>query len=170
MHDIVCFANILNPDQAHQNKGPDQDPNYLVLWSHSWKKFFRNVISLRKMQTIKTFKIILYSQRVHVFALFNVIFFIIPIIISINLSKFLKIQTKSSLLGPIQQMACKLNRLRSDCAWSMQTAKTLTIQCLYPGWSESRLSVHESANSSQIPWILDTLATHYAAVKTLIRL
>ena len=55
------------------------------------------------MQTIKTFKIILYSQRVHVFALFNVITFIIPIIISINLSKFLKIQTKSSLLGPKQQ-------------------------------------------------------------------
>ena len=27
----------------------------------------------------------------------------IPIIISINQSKFLKIQTKSSLLGPIQQ-------------------------------------------------------------------
>ena len=24
----------------------------------------------------------------------------------------------------------------------MQTAKTLTIQCLYPGWSESRLFVH----------------------------
>ena len=35
--------------------------------------------------------------------LFNVVIFIIPIIISINLSKFLKIQTKSSLLGPIQQ-------------------------------------------------------------------
>ena len=35
--------------------------------------------------------------------MFNVIIFIISIIISINLSKFLKIQTKSSLLGPIQQ-------------------------------------------------------------------
>ena len=23
VHDIFCFANILNPDQAHQNKGPD---------------------------------------------------------------------------------------------------------------------------------------------------
>ena len=52
--------------------------------------------------------------------------------------------------------------------WSMQTAKTLTIQCLYPGWSESHLFVHESANSSQNPWSLDTLATHYVAVKTLI--
>ena len=47
---------------------------------------------------------ILYSQR----ALFNVIIFIIPIIISINLSKFLKIQTN--------KMACKPNRLRSACA------------------------------------------------------
>ena len=46
---------------------------------------------------------ILYSQRVHIFALFNVIIFIIPIIISIYLSKFLKIQTKSNLLSPIQQ-------------------------------------------------------------------
>ena len=31
VHDIFCFANILNPDQAHQNKGPDQDPNCFVL-------------------------------------------------------------------------------------------------------------------------------------------
>ena len=35
--------------------------------------------------------------------LIDVIICIIPIIISINLSKFLKIQTKSSLLGPNQQ-------------------------------------------------------------------
>ena len=102
MHDIFCFANILNPDQAHQNKVPDQDPNCLVLWSHSWKVFWKSDF-LKKKVEIKTFKIILYSQRVHVFALFNAIIFIIPIIISINLSKFLKIQTKSSLLDPIQQ-------------------------------------------------------------------
>ena len=67
------------------------------------EKFFENVI-LRNMQIVKTFKIILYSQR----ALFNVIIFIIPIIISKNLSKFLKIQTN--------KMACKANRLRSACA------------------------------------------------------
>ena len=57
------------------------------------KKVFENVISLRNRQTIKTFKILLYLQR----ALFNVIIFIIPIIISINLTKFLKIQTNKLL-------------------------------------------------------------------------
>ena len=166
MHDIFCFANILNPDQAHQNKRSDQDPNCLVLWSLSWKKFFGKVISLRKRQTIKTFKIILYSQREIVFSLFNVIIFIIPIIIFLNLSKFLKIQTKSSPTKWLES----LTNSDQPAHWSMQTAKTLTIQCLYPVWSESRLFVHESANSSQSPWSLDTLATHYVAVKTLIRL
>ena len=68
------------------------------------EKLFENVISWKNMQTIKTSKIILYLQR----GLFNVIIFIIPIIISINLSKFLKIQTN--------KMACKPNRRRSACA------------------------------------------------------
>ena len=63
------------------------------------------MISLGKRQTIKTFKLSLNSQRVHVFALFIVIVFIIPIISSINQSKFSKIQTKSSLFGPNQQNA-----------------------------------------------------------------
>ena len=31
VHDVFCFANILNPDLVRQNKGPDQDPNCLVL-------------------------------------------------------------------------------------------------------------------------------------------
>ena len=35
VHDIYCLANIFDPDQAKQNKEPDQDPNCLVLWSHS---------------------------------------------------------------------------------------------------------------------------------------
>ena len=83
------------------------------------EKFFENMISERNRQTIKTIKIILYSQR----ALFNVIIFIIPIIISINLSKFLKIQTN--------KMACKPNRLRSACAFvhadSKDSDQTMSI-------------------------------------------
>ena len=60
-------------------------------------------------------------------------------------------------------MACKRNRLRSDAHWSMQTAKTLTKQCQYLGWSESRLFVHASANSS-LSSKLGSLPTHYVTV------
>ena len=31
VRDIFCFANVLDLDQVGQNKGPDQDPNCLVL-------------------------------------------------------------------------------------------------------------------------------------------
>ena len=31
VHDVFCFANILDPDQVRQNKRPDQDPSCLVL-------------------------------------------------------------------------------------------------------------------------------------------
>ena len=83
------------------------------------EKFFENVTPKRNLQTIKTFKIILYLQRA--FTLFNVIIVIIPIIISINLSKFLKIQTN--------KMACKPNRLRTACALVNEDSK----ECQYPG-------------------------------------
>ena len=45
----------------------------------------------------------------------------------------------------------------------MQTAKTLTKQCQYSGWSESRLFVHASANSS-LSSKLGSLPTHYVTV------
>ena len=110
-------------------------------------------------------QIILYSQRVHVFALFNVIIFYH------SYYHFHKSEQILKNLNQVQFTKWLASLTDSDqpAHYSMQTAKTLTIQCLYPGWSESPLFVHESANSSQSPWSLDTLATHYVAVKTLIR-
>ena len=29
VHDIFCFANFLDPDQAPQNEGPDQNPDHI---------------------------------------------------------------------------------------------------------------------------------------------
>ena len=31
-HQLITFANNLDPDQARQNVGPDLDPNWLILW------------------------------------------------------------------------------------------------------------------------------------------
>ena len=112
---------------------------------------------------IKTFKIILYSQR----ALLNVIIFIIPIIIFINLSKFLKIQTN--------KMACKPNRLRSACALvhadSKDSDQTMSIFRLIGVLAVCSCTSANSSQSSKLGY----LPTHYVtvqfcSVKSLIRL
>ena len=75
----------------------------------------------------------------------------------INLSKFLKIQKNKT------KWLASLTDSDQPAHWSMQTAKTLTKQCQYSGWSESRLFVHASATSS-LSSKLGSLPTHYVTV------
>ena len=46
---LIAFANSLDPDQARQNAGPDQDTNCLTLWWYFWKKFSKKLIWKKKI-------------------------------------------------------------------------------------------------------------------------
>ena len=71
------------------------------------KVFWKSDFLKKKADNLNIQNNPVFAKSTCIDALFNVIICIMPIIISINLSKFLKIQTKSSLLGPIQQNGLK---------------------------------------------------------------
>ena len=61
---LITFANILDPDQARQNVGPDLDPNCLTLRCYSWKMFLKKVNFKKKSaDDIKACKITQHAKR-----------------------------------------------------------------------------------------------------------
>ena len=52
----IFFANSLEPDQAQQNVGPDQDQNCLTTWWYSWKNFSRKLVLKKNSRQQKIIK------------------------------------------------------------------------------------------------------------------
>ena len=54
---LITFTTSLDPDQARQTVGPDQDPNCLTLRWFSWKNFFKKLILKKSADDKKAWKI-----------------------------------------------------------------------------------------------------------------